>query len=124
MFIVNLYTLQPIDFLNLVDQVFLQRVKVEDPADTNFLEGDQVDKHRILENNASISTMIVVTEPGDTRFKENDLVKKFEIERINERLQNQKKDIVKYRAARPATFYPLLLGITQASLSTDSFISA
>ncbi len=110
--------------IEIIIRQVLQRVKIEDPADTNYLEGEQVDKHRILENNASISTMIIVTEPGDTRFSEGELVRKYEIERINERLQNQNKTIVKYRAARPATFYPLLLGITQASLSTDSFISA
>jgi len=68
--------------------------------------------------------MVVITDPGETRFKNGDLTNKYEIERINERMKKQGKKIIQYKAARHATFQPLLLGITQASLSTDSFISA
>ncbi len=62
----------------------MQKVRVESVGDTNFLEGDQVDKHVFKDENDR-----VIIEGGE-----------------------------------PATFQPLLLGITKASLSTDSFISA
>ena len=110
--------------IEVIVRQMLQRVKVEDPGDTNYLEGDQVDKHKFFEENEKISSMVVITDPGETRFKNGDLVNKYEIERVNERLKKQDKKIIKYKAARHATFQPLLLGITQASLSTDSFISA
>ena len=70
--------------IEVIVRQMLQKVKVEDVGDTNFLEGEQVDKHRFREENEK-----VIAEGGD-----------------------------------PATFQPLLLGITKASLSTESFISA
>ncbi len=110
--------------IEVIVRQMLQRIKIEDSGDTYYLEGDHVDKHIILEENEKISSMVVITESGDTRFKKGDIAKKFEVERINERLKKQDKDIIKFNAARPATFQPMLLGITQASLSTESFISA
>jgi len=62
----------------------LQKVKIEDPGDTMFLEGQQVDKIRFQDENEKI-----ITTGGE-----------------------------------PATFQTLLLGITKASLSTESFVSA
>jgi len=62
----------------------MQKVQIEHVGDTNFLEGEKVDKIKFSEENAR-----VIAEGGE-----------------------------------PATSKPLLLGITRASLSTDSFISA
>ncbi len=70
--------------IEVIVRQMLQKVKVEDIGDTNFLEGEQVDKHKFKEENEK-----VIAEGGE-----------------------------------PATFQPLLLGITKASLSTESFISA
>jgi DNA-directed RNA polymerase subunit beta' len=67
----------------IVRQV-LQKVKVMDVGDTNFLEGEVVDKNRL----------------------------------------NDENDRVLNEGGNPATYEPLLLGITKASLSTESFISA
>jgi DNA-directed RNA polymerase subunit beta' len=62
----------------------LQKVQIEHVGDTNFLEGEKVDKIKFADENSR-----VVAEGGEA-----------------------------------ATSRPLLLGITRASLSTDSFISA
>ncbi len=62
----------------------LQKVRIEDPGNTTFLEGEHMDRLVVLEENQRM-----VAE-----------------------------------GQQPATFQPLLLGITKASLSTDSFISA
>ena len=62
----------------------LQKVRIEDPGDTAFLEGEAVDRLMVLEANGRILS----------------------------------------EGQQPATFQPLLLGITKASLSTESFISA
>jgi DNA-directed RNA polymerase subunit beta' len=70
--------------IEVIVRQMLQKVKVEEIGDTNFLEGEQVDKNRFREENEK-----VIAEGGE-----------------------------------PATFQPLLLGITKASLSTESFISA
>ena len=59
---------------------------------------------------------VQVTRPGDTNFLPGDHVDRLEIKRLNENLLAQGK--------RPARFVEVLLGITKASLSTDSFLSA
>jgi len=57
-----------------------------------------------------------IEEVGDTEFVVGELIDKFAFQEENERVLAQGK--------RPATAKPVLLGITKASLSTDSFISA
>jgi DNA-directed RNA polymerase subunit beta' len=57
-----------------------------------------------------------VEDVGDTEFLIDEQVDKFRFDEENERVITE--------GGRPATGRPLLLGITKASLSTDSFISA
>ena len=59
---------------------------------------------------------VQVTRPGDTSYLPGDLVDRLEIKHVNETLLAEGK--------RPARFLEMLLGITKASLSTDSFLSA
>ncbi|UCD97762.1 MAG: DNA-directed RNA polymerase subunit beta' [Chloroflexota bacterium] len=59
---------------------------------------------------------VQITRPGDTEFLPGDLVDYLELKRENERLLGE--DL------RPARFLEVLLGITKASLSTESFLSA
>jgi DNA-directed RNA polymerase subunit beta' len=57
-----------------------------------------------------------ITRPGDTDFLPGDLVDYLELKRVNDHLLSEGK--------RPAKFMEVLLGITKASLSTESFLSA
>jgi DNA-directed RNA polymerase subunit beta' len=59
---------------------------------------------------------VQITRPGDTTYLPGDLVDRLELTRENERLLTEGK--------RPAKFIEILLGITKASLSTESFLSA
>jgi DNA-directed RNA polymerase subunit beta' len=59
---------------------------------------------------------VKIEDVGDTEFLIDEQVDKFRFLEENERVIGQ--------GGRPATAQPLLLGITKASLSTDSFISA
>jgi len=59
---------------------------------------------------------VQITRPGDTNYLPGDLVDYLELKMINEQLLADGK--------RPARFVDILLGITKASLSTDSFLSA
>ena len=54
--------------------------------------------------------------PGDTDFLQDELIDRFEFNQINEEILAQ--------GGEPATAMPVLLGITKASLETDSFLSA
>ena len=70
--------------IEVISRQMLQKVKIEDPGNTAYLEGENVDRLQVLEENARMES----------------------------------------EGQAPATFQPLLLGITKASLSTESFISA
>jgi DNA-directed RNA polymerase subunit beta' len=59
---------------------------------------------------------VQVTRPGDTKFLPGDPVDRLELRRLNEQLLAEGK--------QPAKFSEVLLGVTKASLSTDSFLSA
>jgi len=59
---------------------------------------------------------VQVTRPGDTNYLPGDLVDYLELKRVNAQILTEAK--------RPAKFVEVLLGITKASLSTDSFLSA
>ena len=59
---------------------------------------------------------VQVTRPGDTKYLPGDPVDRLEIRRVNEALLADGK--------QPAKFSEVLLGVTKASLSTDSFLSA
>jgi DNA-directed RNA polymerase subunit beta' len=59
---------------------------------------------------------VQVTRPGDTKFLPGDAVDRLELRKVNEQLLAEGK--------QPAKFSEVLLGVTKASLSTDSFLSA
>ncbi|HNO32240.1 MAG TPA: hypothetical protein PKI78_10680 [Anaerolineales bacterium] len=59
---------------------------------------------------------VQVTRPGDTKFLPGDVIDRLEIRKVNEQL------IAESRSG--ARFQEVLLGVTKASLSTDSFLSA
>ncbi len=110
--------------IGIIVRQMLQKVAIIDGGDSLFLEGDQVDRGSVLEENEKIVLKVVVSDPGDSLFRENDLTDKKTIELINRDLKKDKKKPIKFRRSRPASFSPILLGITQAALNTESFISA
>ncbi len=59
---------------------------------------------------------VTVTEAGDSDYLEGDIVQLTDIRKINSNLESSDK--------KPAKFERMLLGITKAALSTDSFVSA
>ena len=110
--------------IEVIVRQMLQKVRVEDPGDTNYLEGDLVDKFRFLEENEKLMQKVVVTDPGDSKFRRGELIDPEDFEKINQRLEKAGKRQAVARQPRPATFKPVLLGITKAALSTESFLSA
>ena len=110
--------------IEVIARQMFQKVRVEDPGDTDYLPGDQVNKRSFLRENERIRNMVVITDPGDSGWQVDELVDSDEFEATNMRLQSEGKQPATARPTRPATFQPVLLGITKASLTTDSFISA
>jgi len=110
--------------IEVIVRQMLQKVKIEDAGDTKYLENDQVDRLSFLRENNKTRNKVVVTDPGDSKLHVNDLMDAEEVRGIIEKLKAKDKKPPLTRPAKPATFQPLLLGITKASLTTESFISA
>lgn len=102
----------------------LQKVRVVDSGDSHLLENDQVDKIKFIEENDRVEKMVVVTGKGETKFKEGGLYLKTRIKELNAEYKKKDKKGASTRAAEPAIAEPILLGITQASLTTESWLSA
>ncbi len=110
--------------IEVIVRQMLQKIKIVSPGDTRFLEEDLVDRNEFIEENNKISTMSCIEDKGDSKYKDGQLVAKNKIREINSDLKKKGKKPIISRDAEPATFEHMLLGITQAALSTESFISA
>jgi DNA-directed RNA polymerase subunit beta' len=111
--------------IEVIVRQMLQKVKIIDPGDTHYLEGDVVHRFKFYEENEQLKNKIVVTDIGNsTKVRVYDILDKKQGKELNSELKKKGKDLIKFRDARPAIANPILLGITQTSLTTDSFISA
>jgi len=103
----------------------MSKVQILDAGDTKFLEGAPVEKFEFIETNDEIFDKKVVTEVGDSEnLRKGQIVTLRQIREENSVLRRNDKTIVEFRDAVPATGTPMLMGITKASLGTQSWISA
>ena len=107
----------------IVGQMML-KVSVKETGDTRFLEEDRIAKRDFFTENDRISKMIIVNEVGDSDLEQDSMIDRAEFLEINKDLKADGKELATYRKPKPATFEPILMGITRASLNTESFISA
>jgi DNA-directed RNA polymerase subunit beta' len=110
--------------IEVIVRMMMQKERIVDPGDTKYLEGDNVDKSRLHDENESLEGKVVVVNKGDSKLKLAALSTKKAIREINADIRKKSKKVVEVRDTEPATSEPILLGITQASLTTDSWISA
>ncbi|MCS6809132.1 MAG: DNA-directed RNA polymerase subunit beta' [Bacteroidota bacterium] len=110
--------------IEVIVRQMLQKNRIIDPGDSQFLEGDQVDRVKFLDENERLKDMVVITDKGDSKFNVNQIVHKKRFREVNAELKKKGKALAVSRPAEPAIGEPILLGITQAALNTESFISA
>jgi DNA-directed RNA polymerase subunit beta' len=106
----------PQDILRLLGMEELARYIVDEVQDVYRLQGVKINDKHIEVIVRQMLRRVVVGSVGDSGYIAGEQVERSEILNTNEALQRDGKV--------PATFTNLLLGITKASLSTDSFISA
>lgn len=103
----------------------MQKVEIIDSGDTSFLPGEMVDKLTFREENDLVLDKKVVTEAGDSdKFKPGQIVTGREFRDENSQLKRKDMKLVEVRDAQAAVSRPTLQGITQASLKTESWLSA
>ncbi|PAT38953.1 DNA-directed RNA polymerase subunit beta' [Vandammella animalimorsus] len=106
----------PQDILRLLGIEELSRYIVDEVQDVYRLQGVPINDKHIEVIVRQMLRRVVVENPGESNYIQGEQVERSEILNTNEALQKEGKI--------PATYTNLLLGITKASLSTDSFISA
>jgi DNA-directed RNA polymerase subunit beta' len=106
----------PHDILRLLGIEALARYITDEVQDVYRLQGVKINDKHIEVIVRQMLRRIAIVDEGDTTFIPKEQVERAEMLQENERVVAAGKE--------PATFQHMLLGITKASLSTDSFISA
>ncbi len=106
----------PHEILNILGVKALAKYLVDEIQEVYRLQGVRINDKHVEVIVRQMLRRVKVKDVGDTEFLVGDQVEKWRFEEENQR--------VKKAGGQPATCEPLLLGITKASLSTESFISA
>jgi len=106
----------PHDILKVLGDKELSKYLVDEVQEVYRLQGVNINDKHIEVIVRQMLRRVRIIEVGDADFLAGEQVEKHIFEAENERVQNA--------GGKPATAEPLLLGITKASLSTESFISA
>jgi DNA-directed RNA polymerase subunit beta' len=106
----------PHDILDVLGETELQKYLVNEVQEVYRLQGVNIDDKHLEVIVRQMMRWVKVEDIGDTEFLPEEVVDKFKFREENER--------VVAAGGRPAKGKAVLLGITKASLSTDSFISA
>ncbi len=110
--------------IEVIVRTMMQKVEITDSGDTMYLEGDKVDRFEVNRTNDKLIGKYVVTDPGESEEKHGAMLERREVREINAKLIKENKQEIQVREAKPAISRPILLGITRAALSTDSWLSA
>jgi DNA-directed RNA polymerase subunit beta' len=106
----------PQDILRLQGVEALARYITDEVQDVYRLQGVKINDKHIEVIVRQMLRRVNVADPGDTTLIPGEQVERSEVLQLNDEMTAAGK--------QPATYDPVLLGITKASLSTDSFISA
>jgi len=106
----------PHDILRVLGEKELARYLVDEIQEVYRLQGVRINDKHIEVIVRQMLKRVRIVDPGDTEWLEDEQVEKAEFEMVNEK--------IRAKGGKPAIAEPLLLGITKASLSTESFISA
>ena len=106
----------PHDILRVLGQKELAKYLVDEVQEVYRLQGVKINDKHIETIVRQMLRRVRIKEVGDTNFLVDDQLERYVFEEENEK--------VLAKGGRPAIAEPLLLGITKASLSTESFISA
>ncbi len=108
--------IDPHEILDICGPQELQEHLVNEVQEVYRLQGVTINDKHIEIIVRQMLRKVRITEPGDTTFLWGEQIDKLEFEAENERVEKM--------GGKPAEAQPVLLGITKASLETESFLSA
>ncbi len=132
----NVYRSQNVNIndkhIEIICSQMMRKVEIESVGDSSFLPGEVVDKFAFRRENYRLTNSVRVIDVGDASvgavreppLQEGQIIERREFASINEKLEALGGAAAKGRKPKPATASTLLLGITKASLWSDSFIAA
>ncbi|ATP30375.1 DNA-directed RNA polymerase subunit beta' [Chromobacterium violaceum] len=106
----------PHDILRLQGIEALARYIVQEVQEVYRLQGVKINDKHIEVIIRQMLRRVIITDSGDTEFIQGEQVERADVLEMNDKMMAENKE--------PAQYENVLLGITKASLSTDSFISA
>ena len=125
----NVYRSQNVNIndkhIEIIISQMMRKVEIDSVGDSSFLPGEVVDKFVFRRENERLANSVRISNIGDsTELQKGQVVSKEELAGINEKLETLGAAKATGRKPKPATAKTLLLGITKASLQSESFIAA
>jgi DNA-directed RNA polymerase subunit beta' len=109
-------SIDPHDVLRIMGESAVQGYMLDEIQAVYRLQGVTINDKHVEVIVAQMLRKVRIEKPGDTDFLEGDNVDKRKLREVNERVIAE--------GGEAATFKPMLLGITKASITTESFLSA
>ncbi|GAB4390605.1 MAG: DNA-directed RNA polymerase subunit beta' [Thermodesulfovibrionales bacterium] len=110
-------SVNPHSILDILGPKELQRYLVDEVQKVYRLQGVSINDKHIEVIVRQMMKKVLIEDPGDTEFLIGEQVDRVHFQEENERVKRE-------NGGKPAQGRPLLLGITKASLATESFVSA
>ncbi len=110
--------------IEVIVSQMLRKVKVDHPGDTKFLPGEVVDRFKFRAANEALAKNLRIEEAGGTEFSIGQVVTREELKEANAKAEEKGGSVAKGKRPKMALAKTLLLGITKASLQSESFVSA
>jgi DNA-directed RNA polymerase subunit beta' len=125
----NVYRSQNVNIndkhIEIICSQMMRKVEIESIGDSSFLPGEVVDKFVFQKENQNLAEAIKISDSGDSPdLVKGQVIEKEKLASMNEKIEAIGGAPAKGRKPKPATAKTLLLGITKASLRSDSFIAA
>jgi DNA-directed RNA polymerase subunit beta' len=125
----NVYRSQNVNIndkhVEIIVSQMMRKVEIDSVGDSTFLPGEVTDKFVFRKENERLSNSLRIADKGDvTELEEGQVLDKKDLAKANEKIEVLGGTPAKGRKPKPATAKTLLLGITKASLWSDSFIAA
>ncbi|MCH7556425.1 MAG: DNA-directed RNA polymerase subunit beta' [Planctomycetes bacterium] len=125
----NVYRSQNVNIndkhIEIICSQMMRKIEIESVGDSSFLPGEVVDKFVFKKANETLTNSVKITNVGDaTDLEVDQTIDKKELASINEKIELIGGTGASGRKPKPATAKTLLLGITKASLWSESFIAA
>jgi DNA-directed RNA polymerase subunit beta' len=125
----NVYRSQNVNIndkhIEIICSQMMRKIEIESVGDSAFLPGEVVDKFVFKRANEKLTNSLKIVDSGDAvDLPVGQIIDKKDLASINEKIESIGGRGATGRKPKPATAMTLLLGITKASLWSESFIAA